>query len=196
MLMDVPDDGGVAAIIERSVGRMQRLIHDLLSLSRVEAQSRGAVCDPAGVAAQVRDEQAARAETAQATLRIDVEPARVHADEGLLVEALTNLTDNATKYARPGVPAAIVIRGRARDDSYELAVADNGMGMSPEEVRQAFTPFYRAKRAPKTPGTGLGLSIVKRVAEASGGSVAVESTLGQGSTFVLRLRIARDGDVG
>ena len=196
MLMTVADEAGIGAMIKRSVGRMERLIHDLLSLSRVEAQSRGAVCDPATVAAQVRDEQASRAEATQATLRIDVEPARVRANEGLLVEALTNLTDNATKYARPGVPAAIVIRGRARDDLYELAVADNGMGMSPEEVRLAFTPFYRAKRAPKTPGTGLGLSIVKRVAEVSGGSVAIESTLGQGSTFVLRLRIARDGDVG
>lgn len=196
MLINVDDDGGVGAIVKRSVGRMERLIHDLLSLSRIEAQSRGAVCDPATVAALVRDEQAGRAEAAQATLRIDVEPARVRANEGLLVEALTNLTDNATKYARPGVPAAIVIRGRARDDSYELAVADNGMGMSPEELQQAFTPFYRAKRSPKTPGTGLGLSIVKRVAEVSGGSVAVESTLGQGSTFVLRLRIARDGEVG
>lgn len=196
MLLEVRDEGGVAPIIKRSIARMERLIHDLLALSRVEAQSRGAVCDPAVVAAQVREEQAARAEGAPPVVRVDVEPARVCANDGLLVEALVNLTDNAAKYARPGVPPEITIRGRIVDGNYELAVADNGMGMSPEEARQAFTPFYRAKRAAKAPGTGLGLSIVKRVADVSGGSVAVDSTLGQGSTFVLRLRIAREGDVG
>lgn len=196
MLLEVRDEGGVAPIIKRSIARMERLIHDLLALSRVEAQSRGAICDPAAVAAQVREEQAARAEGAPPAVHVDVEPARVCANDGLLVEALINLTDNAAKYARPDVPPEITIRGRVVDGAYELAVADNGMGMSPEEAHQAFTPFYRAKRAPKAPGTGLGLSIVKRVADVSGGSVAVESKLGQGSTFVLRLRIAREGDVG
>ena len=145
---------------------------------------------------QVREEQAARAEGAPPVVRVDVEPARVCANDGLLAEALINLTDNAAKYARPGVPPEITIRGRIVDGNYELAVADNGMGMSPEEAQQAFTPFYRAKRAAKAPGTGLGLSIVKRVADVSGGSVVVDSTLGQGSTFVLRLRIAHEGDVG
>jgi len=129
-------------------------------------------------------------EAAQAIVRVDVEPARVTAKDGLLVEALTNLADNAIKYARAEVPPAIEILGRVRHECYEISVADNGMGMTPEEARHAFEPFYRAGRAPETAGTGLGLSIVKRVAEASGGSVRVQSMLGRGSTFVIRLPLA------
>ncbi|MCU1276899.1 MAG: integral rane sensor signal transduction histidine kinase, partial [bacterium] len=160
---------------------------------QVENQSRGAVCDPATAAAAVREEQAGRVAAAQATLRVDVEPALVRAGEGLLIDVLSNLADNATKYARPEVAPEIEIVGRVCDRIYELSVADNGMGMSPDEARQAFTPFYRAMRASNTPGTGLGLSIVKRVAEANGGSVTLRSTLGRGTTLVLRLQLAQDG---
>ena len=196
MIKNAPEGGSVGTVMQRSVQRMERLIRDLLSLSQVEAQSQGAVCDPASAAALVRDEHEHRPAPAHATLRVDVQPAKVRAAEGLLVEALSNLTENATKYARPGVAPEIDIRGRAREGVYELSVADNGMGMSPEEVQKVFLPFYRANRAPNTPGTGLGLSIVKRVAEVSGGSVSLESTLGRGSTFVLRLRLAEHARVG
>jgi signal transduction histidine kinase len=64
--------------------------------------------------------------------------------------------------------------------------------MSYDEARQAFDPFFRALRVREQQGTGLGLSIVKRVIEASGGSVAVDSRLGQGTTFVIRLPQASD----
>jgi signal transduction histidine kinase len=65
--------------------------------------------------------------------------------------------------------------------------------MSYDEARQAFDPFFRALRVREQKGTGLGLSIVKRVIEASGGSVAVDSRLGQGTTFAVRLPLASDG---
>ncbi len=190
IIEDTHDERGVGAMIRRSVARMERLIHDLLALSQVETQSRGQICDPAAVTTLVREELAARAAEAQATLRVDVVPARVQARDGLLLEALTNLADNAIKYARPDAPPAIEIVGRVIDHCYRISVADNGLGMSAEEARQAFEPFYRARRAPDAAGTGLGLSIVKRVAEASGGSVTVQSTLGRGTTFVLLLPIA------
>jgi signal transduction histidine kinase len=100
---------------------------------------------------------------------------------------LWNLVDNAVKYRRTGVHSDVEVRGRVVDHGYELAVEDNGIGMSPEETKKAFDPFYRALRAKEEPGTGLGLSIVKRVVEASGGTLSVRSQLGSGSTFTVRL---------
>ena len=184
---------GAGEILRRSIGRMERLIHDLLALSRIETQSLGATCDPAVVAATVREELSSRVEGAHGTLRVAVEPACVRSSDGLLIQVLSNLVDNAVKYARPEAAPEIALSGSGREGHYELSVVDNGMGMSPDEARQAFEPFYRAQRA-KAPGTGLGLSIVKRVAEASGGSVSLQSTLGRGTTLVLRLPMVDDAD--
>ena len=89
--------------------------------------------------------------------------------------------------------AQIEIRGHAVGKKYELRVSDNGVGMSYDEARQAFDPFFRALGAREQQGTGLGLSIVKRASEASGGSLAVDSRLGQKTTFVIRLPLASDG---
>jgi signal transduction histidine kinase len=191
LIKQLPDATGVGELLRRSIGRMERLIHDLLALSRIETQSLGATCDPAVVAATVREELTSRVLEANGTLRVAVEPASVRGSDGLLIEVLSNLVDNAVKYARPETAPEIQLSGGARGDHYELSVVDNGMGMSPDEVRQAFEPFYRARRG-KAPGTGLGLSIVKRVAEASGGSVSLQSTLGRGTTLVLRLPIVDD----
>jgi signal transduction histidine kinase len=184
LLADRGVDTGSAV---RSIERMDALIRDLLSLSRIESESRQGSCDPAGVAGALRQELAARLEAAAATLQVEVEPARVRCGEGLLTEALANLADNALKYRRPDAPPRIHISGREAGQRYELRVADNGIGMSPDEQRQAFTSFYRARRDSAVRGTGLGLSIVKRIAEASGGDVAVESTPGEGTTFVIHL---------
>jgi signal transduction histidine kinase len=184
------DPDGAAAVtapMNRGIARMEALIGDLLALSRIDAQAHDAVCDPAAVADVVRDELTMRVRSLTASLRLDLAPARVRCSQGLLVEALTNLADNALKYHRADAAPEIDIVGRDLGRRYELRVADNGIGMSLDESRQAFAPFYRAQRNPSTPGTGLGLSIVKRIAEANGGDIAIESTLGRGTTFVIHL---------
>jgi signal transduction histidine kinase len=81
----------------------------------------------------------------------------------------------------------VEISGRPVDDRYDLRVSDNGMGMSKDDAGRVFEPFYRSPSTQDLPGTGLGLSIVKRVVQASGGTLAVETELGQGSTFIVRL---------
>jgi signal transduction histidine kinase len=173
---------------------MEAIIEDLLALSRIgESAARGGVGDPALVVAQVRDDFAARLGAEGVTLQAAVEPAKVQCAEGLLRQAVSNLADNAVKYRRPEVQAEIEIRGRVVGKEYELRVSDNGVGMSYDEARQAFDPFFRAQRVREQTGTGLGLSIVKRVIEASGGAVTVESQLGQGTTFVIRLALAGVG---
>jgi signal transduction histidine kinase len=176
-------------LLDRGVQRMTALIDELLAFSRSEAAQ--AACNPAAAAAALREDMMQRLEQAGAQLTVEVEPAEVRCGEGLLRQALWNLVDNAVKYRRRGVRAEVEIRGRACDQlDYELSVRDNGMGMSPEEMRHAFEPRYRGKNIGGIDGTGLGLSLVKRVAEAAGGRVFVESELGRGTIFRLRLHHA------
>jgi signal transduction histidine kinase len=189
----LPAEATTGGVLERGVAHMEAIIYDLLALSRIgESAARGGVGDPARVVEQVRDDLAARLGSDGVTLQVAVEPAKVQCAEGLLRQAVSNLADNAMKYRRPEAQAEIEIRGRAVGREYELRVSDNGVGMSYDEARQAFDPFFRALRVREQQGTGLGLSIVKRVIEASGGSVAVDSRLGQGTTFVIRLPQASD----
>jgi two-component system phosphate regulon sensor histidine kinase PhoR len=112
--------------------------------------------------------------------------------ETLLAQAVWNLVENAVKYRREGVRPEVRVTGRSVGASYELTIADNGLGMSTQEAARAFEPFYRVGQARGVMGTGLGLAIVKRVVEAQRGTVSVSSRPGEGSTFVLSLPIAGD----
>ena len=108
-------------------------------------------------------------------------------NEGLLRQVLWNIGENAVKYRRTEVMLEIDVEGRIVGHNYQFRISDNGSGMSPEVVRHAFEPFFRAQEARATPGTGLGLSIVKRVIDVSGGTVSVTSEVGKGTTFVIGL---------
>ena len=190
----LPAELTTGAVLQRGVARMETIIEDLLALSRIgESAARGGVGDPALVVGQVRDDLAPRLESDGVTWHAAVEPVKVRCAEGLLRQAVFNLADNAIKYRRPEVQTKIEVLGQTVGKEYELRVSDNGVGMSYDEARQAFDPFFRAQRVREQTGTGLGLSIVKRVIEASGGAVTVESQLGQGTTFVIRLALAGVG---
>jgi signal transduction histidine kinase len=191
----VPAETSIVGIIRRTLARMDAILAGLLALSRSESVP-DAVCDPATAAAQVTAELAPRAQEEHVVMRVEVEPGKVRCPEPLLHQALFNLAENAIKYRRADTPAAIEIEGRAHDDAYELSVRDNGMGMSREDARRAFEPFFRAQGVQERPGSGLGLSIVKRVIESSGGTITVDSQLGKGTTFRTRLRLADQGPWG
>ncbi len=182
----VPPQAKPTELLRRGVRRMETLVDDLLALARVEGQAPGS-CDPAAVAAQIQEDFATRFEGVKGQLRVTVNHASVSCSEGLLRQALTNLTENAIKYHRPDTIPEVEISGGAVDDRYDLRVSDNGMGMSADDAGHVFEPFYRSPRTQDLPGTGLGLSIVKRVVQASGGTLSVETELGQGSTFIVRL---------
>jgi signal transduction histidine kinase len=182
----VPQQSKPTELLQRGVRRMETLVDDLLTLARVEGQMPGS-CDPATVAAQIQEDFATRFEGVKGQLRVAVTHANVSCSEGLLRQALTNLTENAIKYHRPDTTPEVEISGGAVDDRYDLRVSDNGLGMSKDDAGHVFEPFYRSARTQDLPGTGLGLSIVKRVVQASGGTLVVESELGQGSTFIVRL---------
>jgi signal transduction histidine kinase len=182
----VPQESSAIRLVERGVQRMETLVDDLLTLARVEGQAPGS-CDPAAVAAQIEEDFAARLEGEKGKLRVAVDHAAVSCSEGLLRQALANLTENAIKYHRPDASPEVEISGGAIDGGYDLRVSDNGLGMSPEDAGRVFEPFYRSTRTQDLPGTGLGLSIVNRVVQASGGTLSVETELGRGSTFIVHL---------
>jgi signal transduction histidine kinase len=177
-------------ILQRAVTRMETMIQDLLTLSRVGVQTAGATCEMTEVVAGVEEDLLPKVEAVGGILKIDVPSATVPGNKGLLRQVLWNLGENAVKYRRPEVQVKIEIRGRIIPNAYELTVSDNGAGMSPWVARQAFEPFFRGKDAESTPGTGLGLSLVKRVIEASHGTVSLDSEQGQGSIFTICLPLA------
>jgi signal transduction histidine kinase len=185
----LPADDRSLGTLNRGAQRMESLVDDLLTLAR-SATTPGARCDPASVASSVEEDFRGRIEAERGALRVSVAHADVRCSEGLLRQALANLVENAVKYHRPEVAPEVEISGAPANGGYDLRVKDNGVGMSQEEAAHAREPFYRSPRVHGVPGTGLGLSIVNRVAEASGGRLSVESRLGQGSTFVVRLPLA------
>jgi len=178
-----------AAQLEREAVRLSRIISDLLDLSRLETGSD--LVEEVALDELVRDE-VGRLEAAAAAVGVQIAfelPAvpRVHGsarDLGLMVR---NLVDNAIRYSPEGGRVRVAIG--TEDGSVILTVADTGVGIPRRDLERVFERFYRVDRARsrETGGTGLGLSIVKHVAENHGGSVHVESELGQGSTFEVRL---------
>lgn len=182
-----PAARSTTTILSRGLAQMNQLVTDLLELSRIRTMPLNCVARTEPVAAAFESDVRALVDDAGGALHVDLEPAAVSCTEGLLLRALWNLAENAVKYRRPDVPLAIDVVGRKTDAGYEIRLTDNGVGMSPEDAQHVFEPFYRAASTSMLPGTGLGLAIVRRVAEASGGSVSVESKPERGTTFALAL---------
>jgi signal transduction histidine kinase len=177
----------IGSILRRGVGQMEGMIQDLLTLSRISTQTVGATCQMADVAAFAQEDLASKVEDTGGALVVNMTDATVASNKGLLRQVLWNLGENAVNYRRPAVPLRLEIAGRITRDTYELFVSDNGSGMTPAVARQAFEPFFRGRDVQSAPGSGLGLSVVKRIIEASGGTVSIESETGRGTTFRIHL---------
>nr|MBA2304685.1 ATP-binding protein [Acidobacteriota bacterium] len=113
----------------------------------------------------------------------------VKGDAVRLQQVVFNLGENAVKYSRPGGRIVISL---ARDGAQAvLTVSDSGVGIADEDLPHVFERFYRARRVTQSAdGTGLGLAIVRRIVEAHGGRIAVQSRPGAGSCFTVRLKLA------
>jgi two-component system sensor histidine kinase SenX3 len=171
--------------------RLARLVKELLELSRLQGADPLPAHLPVAVD-RIVNEVVDRTRTAAAAKNIDVNVAGtrgivVYGNEGQLVTAVANLVENAIAYSPE--ETKVVIDAKRSGDMVELAVVDQGIGISPKDQDRIFERFYRADQARSrdTGGTGLGLAIVKHIAVNHGGRVAVESAVGSGSTFTLRL---------
>lgn len=189
-----PGDSAFAkflAIIERNAERLQRLVSDLLDLSKIESRqyslNREAV-DVRVVAERAIALLAERAAQTQTKLSVDmaVGLGLASCDTRALEQILENLLENAIRYC----PSATVrVTASSNDDHVALRVADTGPGIEASHLERLFERFYRVDtgRSRHLGGTGLGLAIVKHLAEAMGGSVSVESRVGKGTTFTVTL---------
>jgi two-component system phosphate regulon sensor histidine kinase PhoR len=195
----IPDDPKVLdqfiGILGRNAERLHGLVEDLLDLSRIESQKLKLVPEPLDVTlvfAQVLSLFRERADKKQVEL-VNQAPAglgRLLADRRALEHVLTNLVDNAVKYA--GENARVTLRAEEDQAEIRLLVEDDGPGIDERHLPRLFERFYRvdAGRSRELGGTGLGLSIVKHLSEAMGGSVGVRSTAGAGTTFLVSLKKA------
>ncbi len=181
------------SIIENQTLRLHALIEDLLSLSRLEQAEttiRKEWVSLHEIFSEVQTLEETKAEEKQIALRLDIQSGTqeaVYANPLLIVQALVNLVDNAIKYSNPG--SEVVVTAYSIDREICFSVRDTGPGIPKEEQSRIFERFYRVDktRSRSLGGTGLGLAIVKHIALAHGGTVSLESTPGEGSTFILRI---------
>ncbi len=186
--MPVDDRERFFKTIQRHTDRLNSLLEDLLTLSRLESINPGLVREstslPALITAVVEDYRS-RPHAADRRLgcTIDAALGPQLIDPLKVTQVLENLLDNALKYTPKG--SAIEVTARLRDHEAVICVRDNGPGIPAEDLPHIFERFYRVDkgRSREKGGTGLGLSIVKHIVQLHGGRVWVESQLGQGSAF-------------
>jgi two-component system, OmpR family, sensor histidine kinase BaeS len=169
VLARVVDDLRTLSLSEAGTLRLHREPADLPRLVAEVVAAHRAAADAAGVSL--------RSEAVPTELVIDVDPARIR-------QVLGNLIANALRFTPAG--GEVLVRLEADERDVAISVRDTGEGMEPEAVEHAFDRFYRS---PASPGSGLGLAIARNLVEAHGGSIAIESAIGTGTTVRFTLPI-------
>jgi two-component system phosphate regulon sensor histidine kinase PhoR len=185
-----PIDPSFLSIACANALRMDRLIEDLLELSRAESGQSPLDIEEIPLPAfldRVASLHRPAAELAGKTIVVGGEDVPLRADVRKLTLAVSNLLDNAIKYGREG--GRTTLTGRAWEGGCLLEVADDGPGISPEHLPRIFERFYRVDqgRSRELGGTGLGLSIARHIVESHGGTIRAESRLGVGTRFLIRI---------
>lgn len=190
--------GEVFGIIYKQAERLGRLLDDLLDLARIEARGerlfRFRVCPVQDIVHEAIDAMAAEGSGHEVDATLPAEPLWVRADPEKLLQALLNVLSNAYKYSPPNGPVRLKVSVDASDGipaEMSILVADEGMGMRPEDAERAFERFFRADSAARVPGTGPGLPLVKEIVEAHGGCVSLRSALGRGTEVTIRLPLVQ-----
>ena len=179
--------------IKRSAMQLSDLATDTLTLSRLERNEVTLHVGSVDLESMLRSIIAAQTEAREITLSVSGDP-WVYGDDERLRQVFANLIDNAIKYSPGGTPAGVSLDGGP--DSVVVRVADRGIGIPAGDLSRVFDRFSRASNAKKLriPGTGFGLFLTKQLVQLHSGTIAVESTEGLGSTFVVTLqrRIGRN----
>jgi signal transduction histidine kinase len=176
-------------MICRESDRLTRLVENVLDLSRIEDGRKQYRFDRIDTVDWLRGLAGIAEQRRSVTADLPDALPPVHGDREALSSAVLNLLDNAIKYSPDGAPVAL--RASGDGEWVTIAVEDRGCGIPPADQPRIFDRFYRGSAAGgAAKGVGLGLALVKRIADAHGGRLRVESAPGAGSTFFLSLKAA------
>jgi two-component system phosphate regulon sensor histidine kinase PhoR len=177
---------------DEELDRLVLLVEELLELSRIESGEQPVVQEETDVPlllAEVVRRLSSQAERADIALHLEDGDAGIcYVDASRLERAVLNLVQNAIKFTPAG--GSVTIQAERKPDALEISVSDTGVGIGSDELPRIFERFYKADHSRASVGSGLGLALVKHAVEAQGGSVRVESTPGEGSTFTISLPVA------
>jgi signal transduction histidine kinase len=170
--------------------RMTRLITDVLGYAHMGRKSIKLESVPlTQLIHHVRNDFDLRLKEIGGMLEVAPDLPLVQGDLTLLAQVFSNLFQNAINYRRKDVPLAVKVGTRPENDNVVISVSDNGIGIAPENHEKVFQAFSRL-HGREIPGNGLGLATVKKAVERMGGKIWIESQVGQGTTFFVRLRAA------
>jgi signal transduction histidine kinase len=176
--------------IDRQSHRLHRLIEDLLSVSRIESEGAEVAVEDISIErliTDIRDELRSRLEDRTLDVRIEPDLPLVETDTGTVHQVVANLIDTAIKYSAPG--SSITVKARREGSGTLISVNDEGIGIPAEQQDRIFERFYQVDQSStrRVGGAGLGLYICRRLAEAIGGRLWLESSGADGSVFCLWL---------
>jgi signal transduction histidine kinase len=185
--------GQQVGVIHRAARRANRLLDDLMDVTRIEAGGLAVEAEPVDVPALLAD--AVELMRGPATQRgvelVGLEPGAIPpvlADRDRVLQVFANLAGNAVKFTPAG--GTVTLGAELEDGAVAFSVADTGAGMSADQVERAFDRFWQAARTDRR-GVGLGLSIARGIVDAHGGSLSVASAPGVGTTFRFTLPLSR-----
>ncbi len=182
-------------IISRNVDRLKKLIDDILDISKLESGAMRFEMNDVSVVDVVRNSvqdmqsyAAGKKLTLKAEIQADIP--LVHGDKNRLMQVLTDLIDNAIKFTESG---GVVVEAKRVDDDVLVGVRDTGIGIVQKDISRLFVKFQQidSSLSRRYGGTGLGLAICKKIVEAHGGRIWVESKLGEGSVFQFTLPLKK-----
>jgi signal transduction histidine kinase len=195
------------AVLDRVLGQavdMRQIVESLLFLARADSDANAPLLEPMSLSAFLRTHLKRWSSHPRATdfhiQTPDEDELLVNGSAPLFAQLVDNLLENACKYSVPGT--AITVLLRRESECIALIMEDRGRGIAEEDLPHIFEPFYRSTSARQQGigGVGLGLAVAKRIATVLGSNLSVESTIGRGSRFTLRLAATtkptvRSGDV-
>jgi signal transduction histidine kinase/GAF domain-containing protein len=184
------DPGNAAKVVDRAAAiakccqRMDAMIRDVVDAMRLAGAGLAFTGGPVrldALAREVLEGLAGTLDVGRVRLEIGEEVPEVRGDPAHLERVLVNLVSNALKYSAPSSPVEVVVRTESGE--VVLLVRDRGVGIAPEDLARVFERYYRVEGSRRPEGLGLGLFITRRLVEAHGGRIEVESGLGAGTTF-------------
>jgi len=204
--LDLFSDGGLGpvttaqsealSVLKRSEGRLERLIEDLIQFSLASRGELSLNLQDAEIDKLIRitvdrSKQRARSQDITLSVMLPDNMPRVRADEDKIGWVLGQLLDNAMKFTPQG--GKVAVQALSEDGLITIAVMDTGIGIPPERVQEIFEPFHQldGDTTRHYAGTGLGLAMVRRIIEAHGSRVKVQSVLGKGSRFEFSLPVVK-----